>query len=142
MRPITYVLHLITDALDILRGCRIVLAAGWRLFMAGLSRVFPWVLAAELTQVFRFSDASNDTSNMDMMFNGFFNNLGWSLLMGLIQAMLYTIAVLRLAELADEPVLGKYSSNTLRGLFPVFIGYLIYSLIVMFGLTVTFIVFM
>lgn len=112
------------------------------MFTAGLSTVFPWVLAAELLQIFPLTGTSSDSSDMDMVFKGFFDNLGWSVSIGLAQAALYTIAILRLAELAGQPLQGKYSSNTLRGLFPVFIGYLIYSLIVIVGLSITFAVFM
>lgn len=121
---------------------RQVLGEGWELFCSGFATVLPWVLAAELLQIFPLTGASSDSSDMGAAFSGFFDNLGWSISIGLAQAALYAIAVLRLAKLAGQPMPGKYPSNALRSLFPVFIGYLIYSLIVIVGLSITFAVFM
>jgi hypothetical protein len=123
-------------------GVRAVLAEGARLFQAGLATVFPWVLAAELVQALPFAPASGNILTMDLSLLGRPDYLARSLLCGLAQAVLYSIAVLRLAALAGEPVPGKSGWNAARAMPAVIIGYLAYELVVGLGLLLSFAVFM
>lgn len=119
-----------------------VLGAGWRLFVAGLPAVFPWILAAELLPLLPFAPASGsllDTDLSTFMQPGY---LGRSLLVGACQAFLYSVAVLRMAELAGRPPGGRNTWHALRATPAVLIGYLIYELVVIFGLGVTLVVFL
>jgi len=113
------------------RSVREVLAAGGRLFAAGLADVFPWVLVAELLQL--VPGMPNGILDMDLaqLFQPVF--LIKALLFGGAQALLYAVAVMRLAQLAG----GSPSSVTwpaLRATPAVFIAYVAYTLVLMLGL--------
>lgn len=123
-------------------GVHSVLAEGGRLFQAGLARVFPWVLAAELVQALPFAPASGNILTMDLEQLGRPDYLARALLTGIAQAVLYAIAVLRLAALAGEPMPGKPGMQALRAVPSVLVGYLAYELVVGLGLLLSFAVFM
>ena len=109
-----------------------VLAAGWRLFVAGMGEVFPWVLAAELVPLLPLGKQSGGILNTD--FSALFSaSIGGTLISGALQALLYAVAVLRLATLVGEGIKGNTSWNALRAAPSVFAGYIIYELIVMVG---------
>ena len=111
---------------------REVLGAGWRLFMAGLGDVFPWVLAAELLQLLPFANSGGllDT-DVSLFLKPVF--LVKAVVFGALQAFLYAVAILRLARLADGPR-GSVTWPALRATPAVLIGYIVYTLIAMLGL--------
>lgn len=111
---------------------REVLGAGWRLFMAGLGDVFPWVLAAELLQFLPFANSGGllDT-DVSLFLKPVF--LVKAVAFGALQAFLYSVAVLRLARLADGSR-GSVAWPALRATPAVLIGYIVYTLIAMLGL--------
>src|SRR5579871_2179429 len=82
-----------------------VLGAGGRLFAAGLTDVFPWVLAAESLQLLPHGMTNGilDT-DLSLLLNPMF--LLKALLFGGAQALLYGVAVMRLSRLAGGPVGG------------------------------------
>lgn len=112
---------------------REVLAAGWRLFMAGMGGVFPWVLAAELMPLLPLGGKqSGSILNTDL--SGLFSDsLGLMLISGVLQASLYAMAVLRLATLAGNTIQGTTHWDALRAMPSVLVGYIIYELIVIVG---------
>jgi hypothetical protein len=124
------------------RGIRNVLAEGGRLFGAGLATVFPWVLAAELVQALPFAGDGGNIFTMDLAQLGRADYLARALLTGIAQAVLYSIAILRLAALAREPVQGKSGWNAARAVPAVLVGYLAYEVVVGLGLLLSFAVFM
>lgn len=109
-----------------------VLVAGGRLFAAGLTDVFPWVLAAESLQLLPYGMTTGilDT-DLSLLLNPVF--LVKALLFGGVQALLYAIAVMRLAELAGGPA-GSVAWSALRATPAVFIGYIAYMVVMMLGL--------
>lgn len=109
-----------------------VLGAGGNLFAAGLTDVFPWVLAAESLQLLPYGMSTGilDT-DLSLLLNPVF--LIKALLFGAVQALLYAVAVMRLAGLAGGPV-GSTVWPALRAVPAVFIGYIAYMLVVMLGL--------
>lgn len=112
---------------------REVLSAGWRLFMAGMGDVFPWVLAAELVPLLPLGGKqSGSILNTDLSAL-FSDSLGLMLVKGGLQASLYAIAVLRLAALAGNRTQGATHWNALRAMPSVLVGYIIYELIVIVG---------
>lgn len=113
-------------------GVRDVLAAGGRLFAAGLVEVFPWVLAAELLQFLPFGVQTGllDT-DLSLLFNPMF--LLKALIFGGAQALLYAVAVTRLAHLAGESP-GPIAWPALRAVPSVLIGYIVYMVMLMLGL--------
>lgn len=119
-----------------------VLGAGWRLFLAGMSDVFPWVFAAELVQLVPLTTPATDILNTDITSSFQLNYLWGQLLLGFIQAFFYGIAVLRLARLAGEKAPGSSAWNALRSVPAIFIGYMIYSLLVLLGVGFGLIVFL
>lgn len=124
------------------RSVREVLAAGGRLFAAGLGTAFPWILAAELMQLLpSFSDQPSGVSELDMgsLFQG--SDLLRTVLLGVVQALCYGIAVVRLAVLTGERVEGLQVWHAVRAIPSVFIGYVIYSVIMILGLGISFVVF-
>jgi hypothetical protein len=114
-------------------GVTAVLAEGWRLFAAGLMRTFPWVLAAELLGELPAVILPADTLSTDRLQSSIAEYVIITLICGCIQALLYGIAVVQLARLADESTGGKFAT-ALRGLPGVFIGYLLYVLMIIVGL--------
>ncbi len=122
-------------------GIGAVLGESTRLFVGGLPTVFPWVLAAELIQALPGADAGGNIFTMDLELLGKPDYLVRALLAGTAQAVLYGIAVLRLAGLAGDPVQGKPVWNAARAVPAVLIAYLAYELVVAFGLMLTFAVF-
>ena len=111
---------------------REVLSAGWRLFMAGMGDVFPWVLAAELLQLLPFANSGGilDT-DVSLFLNPVF--LVKAVAFGALQAFLYAVAVLRLTRLAGGPQ-GATAWPALRATPAVLIAYIVYTLIAMLGL--------
>jgi len=111
---------------------REVLAAGWRLFMAGIGEVFPWVLAAELLQFLPFANTGGflDT-DVSLFLKPVY--LLKAAVFGALQAFLYAVAVMRLARLADGPQ-GSIIWPALRATPSVLVGYIAYTLITMLGL--------
>ena len=109
-----------------------VLGAGGRLFAAGLTDVFPWVLAAESLQLLPSSMANGilDT-DLSLLFNPAF--LFKALLFGGAQALLYAVAVMRLAGLGGGAT-GPVAWPALRAVPAVLIGYVAYMLVMMLGL--------
>src|SRR5579872_3604224 len=85
------------------RSIREVLAAGGRLFAAGLTTVFPWVLAAELTVLLPFAGKAGNLLDTDIGQILQVDSLVRGLCIGLVQAVLYSMAVLRLTELGAAP---------------------------------------
>ncbi len=119
------------------------LSEGWKLFSTGLISVFPWILAAELLSLVGSAGASKNINIMTADFGQYVSlpHLGWELLIGCVQALLYGIAIIRLAELAGQetsPVL----RTAMRGILPLLIGYLIYELIMIVGVGVALILFL
>ncbi|MFI4920848.1 MAG: hypothetical protein ACHQAZ_04305 [Gammaproteobacteria bacterium] len=119
---------------------REVLAAGWSLFMAGLPGVFPWVLAAEVLQALPFAGPHNSLLNTDFSVFGNLDSLIRALIIGALQAFLYSAAVQRLAALVNAGQ-DKGIWNALRSTPAVLIGYLGYEIVVIVGLVLTFAVF-
>lgn len=116
------------------RSIREVLTAGGRLFAAGFADVFPWVLAAELLQLLPYANPNGllDT-DLSELFNPVF--VLKSLVFGGAQALLYAVAVLRLARLAGGAA-GATVWSALRAAPTVLIAYIIYTVILMLGLGV------
>lgn len=95
-----------------------VLGQGWRYFVAGFKTAFLWVLAAELLP------ALIDFSGAD--------NLLLTILLGLVQAFLYGMAVCELARFGGEPQAVPVRTSY-RAILAVFIGYVLYVLAVIVG---------
>lgn len=114
------------------RSVREVLAAGGRLFAAGLIEVFPWVMAAELLQLLPggMPNGLLDT-DLSQLLNPIF--LLKTLLFGGTQALLYAVAVMRLAQLAGGPM-ESIAWPALRATPAVLIGYVAYTVVLMLGL--------
>jgi hypothetical protein len=121
---------------------RETLAEGGRLFGAGLGSVFPWVLAAELLALLPFAPTGS-FFDMDLSLLGDPGYLGRMLLLGVMQALLYVIAIQRLPALAGDATSGEAGLwPALRVIPAVVIGYVCYELIVIIGLLFTFAFFM
>src|SRR5690349_5319177 len=103
-----------------------ILGQGWRYFIAGFKTAFPWVLAAELLPALA-GLSGND-------------NLLLTILMGRVQAFLYAMAVCALMPLAGEPQ-AAMARMSYRAIPAVFIGYLVYELVVGAGLVIALSVF-
>ncbi|HEX4299738.1 MAG TPA: hypothetical protein VH327_02620 [Gammaproteobacteria bacterium] len=118
-----------------------VLTAGHVLFSAGFGVVFPWVLAAELLALLPFAPTGGifDTDLSLLADPGY---LGRVLLLGVMQAFLYAIAVRRMAVLAGDAAPGAGLWPVLRVIPATVIGYICYELIVIIGLLFTFAFFM
>jgi hypothetical protein len=118
-----------------------VLTAGHVLFGAGLGVVFPWVLAAELLALLPFAPNGGifDTDLSLLTDPGY---LGRVLLLGVMQAFLYAIAVRRMAVLADDAAPEAGLWPVLRVVPATVIGYICYELIIVIGLLFTFAFFM
>ncbi|HEU5399202.1 MAG TPA: hypothetical protein VFV77_07955 [Gammaproteobacteria bacterium] len=119
-----------------------VLGAGWKLFLAGLPSVFPWILVAELLQTLPLARSPGSLLDTDLSAFMQPSYLWRTLLVGTCQAFLYSVAVLRMAELAGMPASGRRLWPALRAMPSVLIGYLIYELVVIFGLGMTLVVFL
>jgi len=113
------------------RSVREVLAAGGRLFAAGLTDVFPWVLMAELLQLVPGVPSSLLDTDLSQFLNPIF--LSKALLFGGAQALLYAVAVIRLTHLAGSPA-GPIAWPALRAIPSVLIGYIAYTIVLMLGL--------
>src|SRR5579872_5098966 len=124
------------------RSIREVLAAGGRLFAAGLTTVFPWVLAAELTVLLPFAGKAGNLLDTDIGQILQVDSLVRGLCIGLVQAVLYSMAVLRLTELVGGPIQGNAIWGALRAAPAVFIGYLAYEIVLIAGISLTLLVFM
>lgn len=123
---------------------REVLAAGWRLFRDGFVGAFPWVLAAELLTIFPLRGQTQGGLDLNADMSTYFQPgyFGRELLMGLLQALLYAIAILRLAESAGQRAEGNTAWVALRSVPSLFIGYMVYSMLVIFGMGLGLIVFL
>lgn len=122
---------------------REVLAGGWRLFLAGLSTAFPWVLAAELMQELPFANPPGNLFDTDLSLFLQPTYLFRALSFGAAQALFYGMAVLRLAALAEGEAKGRIAIwDALRAIPAVLAGYVCYELIVAIGLLFTFAFFM
>lgn len=110
-----------------------VLREGWTLFVSGLSTIFPWVLAAELLQELPFANPAGSLLTTDLSLYAQPGYLTRALLFGALQALLYGIAVLRLA--AAGSAVWKTSLRTIPS---VLVAYVCYEIIVMIGLVFTF----
>lgn len=113
------------------RSVREVLAAGGRLFAAGLTDVFPWVLTAELLQLVPGTPSGLLDTDISQFLNPIF--LAKALLLGGAQALLYAVAVMRLTHLAGNPA-GPVAWAALRATPSVLIGYIAYTIVLMLGL--------
>lgn len=113
------------------RSVREVLAAGGRLFAAGLTDVFPWVLTAELLQLVPGTPSGLLDTDLSQFLNPFF--LAKALLFGGAQALLYAVAVVRLTHLAGSPA-SPVVWPALRATPSVLIGYFVYTIVLMLGL--------
>lgn len=112
-----------------------VLGEGWRLFLRGLITVFPWILAAELLQLLPFFGASGSLLTADLARWFAPASLFGTVAGGAMQAWLYSIAIVRLSQLDDDSPATGWRAG-LRSVPAVFIGYLVYELIVIVGLIV------
>jgi len=117
---------------------RVVLAEGWALCIAGLPTIFPWVLAAELLQELPFANPAGSILTTDLSLYAQPGYMARALLLGALQALLYGIAILRLAGTQGRAAWWA----SLRATPSVFVGYLCYEVIVGFGLLFTFAFFM
>jgi hypothetical protein len=100
--------------------------------------VFPWVLAAELLALLPFAPTGS-FFDMDLSLFGDPGYLGRMLLLGVMQALLYVIAIQRLPALAGDTASGDTGLwPALRATPAVVIGYVCYELIVIIGLLFTF----
>jgi hypothetical protein len=117
---------------------RTVLAEGWALCIAGLPTIFPWVLAAELLQELPFANPAGSILTTDLSLYAQPGYMARALLLGALQALLYGIAILRLAGTQGRAAWWA----SLRATPSVFVGYLCYEVIVGFGLLFTFAFFM
>jgi hypothetical protein len=112
-----------------------VLREGWTLFVAGLSTAFPWVLAAELLQELPFANPPGSILTTDLDLYGQPGYLIRAILFGALQALFYSVAVLKLAGR------GAVWPAGLRATVSVLLGYFCYEVIVGIGLMFTFIFF-
>src|SRR5690348_10106198 len=82
------------------QGSLEVLGEGWRLFLAGMTKAFPWVLAAELVPLLPFANPPGGVFTTDLSLFAEPGYLIRGLLFGAAQAFLYALAVLKLATVA------------------------------------------
>jgi hypothetical protein len=124
------------------RSVRRILVEGAALFTAGLGTVFPWVLAAELLALLPFAPTGS-IFDTDLSLLGDPGYLGRSLLLGILQTLLYVVAIRKLQELAGDATSGDGGLwSALRAVPALVVGYLCYELIVVIGLLFTFAFFM
>ena len=114
---------------------RQVLSEGWDLFLSGLTTVFPWVLAAELTALLPFANPPGGIFTMDLSSMGDAGFWVRALGFGAVQAFCYGMAVQRLAGAGG-------ASAALRAAPAVLAGYISYEVAIAFGLLLTFAMFM
>jgi hypothetical protein len=117
-----------------------VLAVGWHLFVAGLTRVFPLVLIAEIIAALPVAGAGGGLFSTDLDRLVQPGYLAWTLLSVVLQTVLYAGAVLRLARLENTST--KVSWRAATGAIPgLLIGYVVYDVLVVFGLGVSLLMF-
>ncbi|MGH8373331.1 MAG: hypothetical protein ACRETO_11465 [Gammaproteobacteria bacterium] len=109
-----------------------VLAEGWRLFVAGLVTVFPWILAAEIIGSLPVAGAGGGLLDTDLGRLGQLAYLFWMLLSACVQTLLYAYAVLRLARL-DAVAVPAPLRSALYAIPALFVAYLAYELLVVCG---------
>ena len=119
-----------------------VLGEGWRLFLVGLPKAFPWVLAAELIPLLPFANPPGGLFTTDISLFAEPGYLVRVLLFGTAQAFLYALAVLKLATLAGAEASREAVSPALRSIPSVLVAYLGYEIVVAIGLTLTFVFFL
>jgi hypothetical protein len=115
---------------------RAVLGEAWRLFIAGLPRVFPWVLAAELIPFLPFANTAGSLFDTDLSSFGEPGYLARALACGALQAALYAAAVLRLAASAGDGAKAGLLGAALRATPAVLVGYIVYEILVIIGLCI------
>ena len=125
------------------RSIREVLAASWALFIAGLSSVFPWVLAAELVQLLPFANPPSGIFDTDLSLFAQPGYLVRALFFGGAQALFYGVAVLRMKMLVEGAAReDRVTWRALRAAPAVLVAYICYETIVIIGLLLTFAMFM
>ena len=115
-----------------------VLREGWILFKEGLPTAFPWVLAAELLQELPFANPPGSILTTDLDLYGRPDYLLRALVFGALQALCYSIAVLKLAARTGT---GMTWATGSRAVPSVLLGYLCYDVVVGIGLLFTFVFF-
>jgi len=115
-----------------------VLSEGWELFIAGLPTLFPWVLVAELLQETPLANPPGSILTTDLSLYGQPDYLVRALLIGVLQALFYGVAVQGLTGTTP----GTAWWPGLRAVPSVLVGYICYELIVAMGLVFTFAFFM
>ncbi|MGE5624208.1 MAG: hypothetical protein ACM3ZT_01525 [Bacillota bacterium] len=115
-----------------------VLAEGWRVFLAGMPVIFPWVLAAELIQELPFANPPGNLFDTDLSLFMRPDYLVRALICGATQAFFYGIAVQRLAGRSEA---GTWVAS-LRAAPSVLAAYIAYEFVVAVGLLLTFAFFM
>ena len=116
-----------------------VLTQGWVLFKQGLPTAFPWVLAAELLQELPFANPPGSILTTDLDLYGQPGYLVRALVFGALQALLYSIAVLKLAGSSSTGMSWQQAFRAVPSVLP---GYVCYEVILGFGLLFTFAFFM
>lgn len=111
---------------------REVLAEGWRLTVAGLFSVFPWILAAEVIGALPVAGAGGGILGTDLGLLVQPAFLGWLLLSASAQAFCYGCAILKLAR-HEMPAW----RTALRAIPALIVGWLIYELLVICGLGIS-----
>jgi hypothetical protein len=117
------------------------LAEGWRLFIAGLTRAFPWVLFAEALPLLGSATASKNILTLDLsrLFNPL--HIAQELLLWCLQTFLYGLAIAQLARVAGRDA--PSSLRTLARSIPaLLIAYVMYQLIVYVGFGIALILFL
>jgi hypothetical protein len=110
-----------------------VLTEGWHLTVAGWIKVFPWILAAEIIGSLQIAGAGGGLLNTDLSLLTQPAYLGWVVFSAFMQALLYAYAVLRLAQL-DKVRIAAPIRAAFSAMPTVLIAYVIYELLVVFGL--------
>src|SRR5215475_7068793 len=87
-----------------------VLTEGGRLFLAGLPRIFPWILAAELIPLLPFANPPSGMFTTDLSLFADPGYLARAVLMGALQAFFYALAVLKLVSLEGKQPPGSPAS--------------------------------
>jgi len=118
-----------------------ILSEGWKLFRSGLISAFPWILAAELLALLPSPNAPKSILTADLGQYFSLSHLSWLLLIGCVQALLYCIAIIKLAAFSGQKI-NSTVLTAMRGTLPLLICYLIYELIVLLGLGIALILFL
>jgi len=115
-----------------------VLSAGGRLFVGGLPGIFPWILAAEIIGALPIAGAGGGLLSADLSRLAQPAYVVWLLFAICAQTFLYGMAILKLAQRDGTPVVSPMR-QAIRSIPALFIAYLIYELLVVFGVGFAFI---